>query len=294
MKVALVEDNPAHRAALALELDVPGRATVTGAYADAETALRELPRDWPDVVLVDLGLPGIDGATLIARLRALAPDLICVVHTSHEEPGRIFGALKAGAVGYLLKSAPPADLLLALEEAAAGGAPLARSVARHLLAHAVGTVPPPSVDLVPVRLGAGALRFVTPVEKTAPPEAPEPVDGTLSSLAADDRVFLKNDAGARFVPLAELAALVSCDNYSEVFVADGTRFLVRRSLKVWEAALPAELFVRVHRRALVNLAQIERIADPDGETPHLLLRGVKQPVTCSHRLSPELRRRFMR
>ncbi|MBC7367989.1 MAG: response regulator transcription factor, partial [Undibacterium sp.] len=114
MKIALVEDDPAQRTALALELDLPGRSVVTGAYADAESALRELPRAWPDVVLVDLSLPGLDGATLIARLRALAPQLVCVVHSSHEEPARIFGALKAGAVGYLLKDSSATDLLLAL------------------------------------------------------------------------------------------------------------------------------------------------------------------------------------
>lgn len=299
MKVALVEDDPAQRAALALELDVPGRATVVGAFADAESALRTLPSAWPDVILVDLSLPGIDGATLIARLRALAPHLVCVVHSSHDEPARIFGALKAGAVGYLLKDSSAPDLLLALEEAVAGGAPLARSVARQLLAH-VATAPSPApapsprppAHLLSVKLGAGALRFVTPAEKSAPTAAPEPADGALGSLAADDRVFLKNDRGARFVPLADVAAIVACDNYTDVFVADGSHFLVRRSLKAWEAALPAEQFLRVHRQTLVNFAQIERIADVDGDTPALTLRGMKQPVACSYRLSPELRRRL--
>jgi len=299
VKVALVEDDPAQRTALALELDVPGRATITGAYADAESALRELPRAWPDVVLVDLSLPGLDGATLIARLRALAPHLVCVVHSSHDEPARIFGALKAGAVGYLLKDASAPALLLALEEAVAGGAPLARSVARQLLAHvatspaaAPAPAPRPPDHLLSVRVGAGALRFVTPAEKSAPTAAPEPADGALGNLAADDRVFLKNNHGARFVPLADLAAIISCDNYTDVFVADGSHFLVRRSLKAWAAALPAELFARVHRQTLVNLAQIEHIADLDGDAPALTLRGLKQPVACSHRLSPDLRRRL--
>ena len=87
--------------------------------------------------------------------------------------------------------------------------------------------------------------------------------------------------------------MTSCDNYSEVFVSDASRFLVRRSLKAWESALPSELFVRVHRQALVNLTQIDRIHDPDGDTPMLFMRGVKTAVTCSHRLTPELRRRLM-
>ncbi|MBC7366647.1 MAG: LytTR family transcriptional regulator [Undibacterium sp.] len=142
-------------------------------------------------------------------------------------------------------------------------------------------------------MGAGALRFVTPAVKSAPTAAAEPADAALGSLDADDHVFLKNTHAARFVPLAEFAAVVSCDNYTDVFVADGSHFLVRRSLKAWEAALPAELFARVHRQALVNLAQIEGIADPDGDAPALTLRGMKQPIACSHRLSPELRRRLL-
>jgi two-component system, LytTR family, response regulator len=138
----------------------------------------------------------------------------------------------------------------------------------------------------PVRL-AEALRRLGPVATSASESTERP----LGSLSADDRVFLKNDRGARFVPLADLAAVISCDNYSEVFVADGTHFLVRRSLKIWETALPPDVFVRVHRQSLVNLAHLERIDDPDGDTPALRLRGVKQPIACSHRLTPELRRR---
>jgi len=114
----------------------------------------------------------------------------------------------------------------------------------------------------------------------------------LGTLAAGDRVFLKNDRGARFVALADLAAVVSCDNYTDVYVRDGSHFLVRRSLKAWETALPGDLFVRVHRQALVNLQQIEQIEDPDGEAPALRLRGMKQSVACSHRLAPDLWRRL--
>jgi two-component system LytT family response regulator len=124
----------------------------------------------------------------------------------------------------------------------------------------------------------------------APAESPE-AERPLGTLAANDRVFLKNDRGARFVPLADLAVVISSGNYTEVFVADGSRFFVRRSLKTWETALPPDHFIRVHRQALVNLALIERIENFDSDTPTLQLRGVKQPVACSYRLTPELRRR---
>jgi two-component system LytT family response regulator len=135
----------------------------------------------------------------------------------------------------------------------------------------------------PARLAAALQRF-----------APAPTAGSATPFADGDRVYLKGERSARFVPLAELSALVASDNYTEVHVADGARFLVRRSLKAWEAILPAATFLRVHRQILVNLAQVERIDAPDSDTPALHLRGFRQPVVCSHRLSPELRRRLPR
>lgn len=137
----------------------------------------------------------------------------------------------------------------------------------------------------PARLADAVSRLPA----AAPVPAPEQ---PLGRLGPGDRVWLKGERGARFVFLADVVALVSCDNYSEVFVADGAHFLVRRPLKQWEAALPPELFVRVHRQALVNLAHLDRVDNPDGEAPTLRLRGMDRPVACSHRLAPELRRRL--
>jgi two-component system LytT family response regulator len=119
------------------------------------------------------------------------------------------------------------------------------------------------------------------------PPAPLPL-----IFSTDDRVFLKNDRVARLVPVTELSAIIARENYTDAVLADGSRFFLRRTLKAWEESLPADLFLRVHRTTLVNLRHIERIADPDGETPQLHLRGVPDPVACSHRLSPELRRRL--
>lgn len=143
------------------------------------------------------------------------------------------------------------------------------------------------------RLAASLARLAPALPATAnASESPDTTERALGSLAASDRVFLKSDRGSRFVALSDVAAVMSCDNYSDVFLADSSRFLVRRSLKAWETALPAEMFARVHRQALVNLTQIERIEEPDGDTPSLRLRGMKQSVACSHRLTPELLRRL--
>lgn len=125
----------------------------------------------------------------------------------------------------------------------------------------------------------------SPLPTTTSPSTP---------LRPDDRVFLKSDQSARFVPLVEISAVISNQNYTDALLADGSRFFIRRTLKSWEEALPAELFLRVHRTTLVNLRHIERITDPESETPQLHLRGIAAPVACSHRLSPELRRRLVK
>ena len=132
----------------------------------------------------------------------------------------------------------------------------------------------------PARLAAALGRLAQP---SFPPAA---------ALVVGDRVYLKSERLARFVPLNDLSAIVANDNYTDVFVADGAHFLMRRPMKAWELILPAAQFLRVHRGAIVNLAQIDRIDEPDSETPVLHVRGARAPITCSHRLSPELRRRL--
>lgn len=141
------------------------------------------------------------------------------------------------------------------------------------------------------RLGRALARLALP-PRPAAGEPAEPGEAPLGNLVPGDRVFLKNERGARFVPVSQLAAIVSCDNYTEVYVADGAHYLVRRSLKAWEVALPVDAFVRVHRQAVINLTQLERLENADGTPPALYLRGMKHPVMTSHRLSPDLLRRL--
>jgi two-component system LytT family response regulator len=163
-------------------------------------------------------------------------------------------------------------------------------------AHAVRAFEVNALDylLKPVsaeRLGRALARLALP-PRPAAGEPAEPGEAPLGNLVPGDRVFLKNERGARFVPVSQLAAIVSCDNYTEVYVADGAHYLVRRSLKAWEVALPVDAFVRVHRQAVINLTQLERLENADGTPPALYLRGMKHPVMTSHRLSPDLLRRL--
>jgi DNA-binding NarL/FixJ family response regulator len=133
IKVALVEDDAPVREALAgLIRRSPGFLCV-GAYADGETALAEIPRQKPDVVLMDIKLPGISGIECIRALRVTYPAVHIVMLTVYDEVGQLLESLLAGASGYLLKRTPADKLLEAIEEASLGGAPMTRKIARKVV-----------------------------------------------------------------------------------------------------------------------------------------------------------------
>lgn len=133
IRVAIVEDQREIREGLvALLADAP-RFHSEGAWGSMEEALPTLETSPPDVVLVDLGLPGMSGTEGIRLLKAHRPTLLTVVLTVYEDDERIFDALCAGACGYLLKKTPAPHLLASLEEAVAGGAPMSPEIARRVV-----------------------------------------------------------------------------------------------------------------------------------------------------------------
>lgn len=133
VRVMVVEDHRGTREALAVLLaGTPGYACV-GAFGSAALALEELGRLGPQVVLVDLELPGMGGVEFVRRCRERYPAVELVVLTIHDEAERVMPALEAGAGGYLVKGLPPAKLLEAITEVALGGAPMSGSVARMVL-----------------------------------------------------------------------------------------------------------------------------------------------------------------
>jgi DNA-binding NarL/FixJ family response regulator len=133
IRVALVEDNTTIRQGLAALIDgTPGFRCV-GAYGDCESWLAELREMPADVVLVDIGLPGISGIEGVRRARAILPDLNVLILTIYEENDLVFEALCAGACGYLVKKTPPARLLEAIQEAHGGGSPMSSHIARQVV-----------------------------------------------------------------------------------------------------------------------------------------------------------------
>jgi DNA-binding NarL/FixJ family response regulator len=133
IRVFVIEDSTSVREALALLLDGSPGFAVAGTAGNAESALAANPLVPPDVVLVDIGLPGISGIDALPGLRDHWPHAELLMLTIHDDGPRIFSALCAGAMGYLLKTTPPATLLEAIREARDGGAPMSASVARQVV-----------------------------------------------------------------------------------------------------------------------------------------------------------------
>lgn len=131
--VAIVEDNNDFRASLARYLnDAPGHRCVC-ACSTAEEALQKIPRLLPDVVLMDIHLPSMSGVACTRQLKELCPAVQILILTVYEDNERIFGALQAGAGGYLLKRADPADILRAIQDVKQGGAPMSNQIARRVV-----------------------------------------------------------------------------------------------------------------------------------------------------------------
>ena len=134
IRVAIVEDRREIRDGLATIISGTPGFRCTGAYRSMEEALESVDGNLPDVVLNDIGLPGMSGIDGIRILKQRHPALLVLMLTIYDDDDRIFEALCAGASGYLLKKTPPARLLELLREAVAGGAPMSPEVARRVVA----------------------------------------------------------------------------------------------------------------------------------------------------------------
>lgn len=133
MRVALVEDNKILLENLKILLSGESGITVTGAYASAEDALAGIRKAKPEILLTDLGLPGMSGVDLIKEVKNKLPDVEIIAHTIYEDRGNVFAALKAGATGYILKGSSPREIIEALHSIHQGGAPMSAKIARKVI-----------------------------------------------------------------------------------------------------------------------------------------------------------------
>ena len=139
--VAIVEDDAGIRDALIRILGRSRDFRCLGCYPSAEEALHELPTVKPDVVLMDINLPGMSGVECVRKLKAQAFSAHIVMLTVYEDSEQIFESLAAGATGYLLKRTPPAELLEAIRDVHSGGAPMSSQIARKVVQSFRGAAP---------------------------------------------------------------------------------------------------------------------------------------------------------
>lgn len=133
MRVVLIEDLRDIREGLTALINGTAGFRCVAAFGSMESALARLERERPEVVLTDLGLPGMSGIEGIARMRAMFADVPIIALTIYDNDDQIFNALCNGANGYLLKNTPPARLLEALQEAVDGGAPMSPTIAARVV-----------------------------------------------------------------------------------------------------------------------------------------------------------------
>lgn len=137
-----------------------------------------------------------------------------------------------------------------------------------------------------------APRLAAALERAAARAAPVPTAPPPLRLAREDRVLVKVGASLRFIELAAIGAIRSCENYTELLLVNGEKPLVLRSLKAWEDLLPEDSFVRVHRQTLVNLAHVRAIVRLGGDDVQFELAPPLPPVAASRRQLADLRHRF--
>lgn len=134
LRIGIVEDNHELRESLQHMVEAATGLTFACAFSNAEDAIRNLPKDEPDVVLMDIHLPFRNGIECTRALKDLCPDLRVLILTVYEDSESIFDALKAGASGYLLKRSTPSEILAAITDVAEGGAPMSSQIARQVVA----------------------------------------------------------------------------------------------------------------------------------------------------------------
>jgi DNA-binding NarL/FixJ family response regulator len=133
ISVSIVEDSEQVRSTLTKLIDRAEGFRCLSQYANAEAALEGLPRDKPDVVIMDINLPGMNGVECVRQLKQSLPDMQVMMLTAYEDTENIFNALAAGASGYMLKRTPRDELLAAIKEVQRGGSPMTTHIARKVV-----------------------------------------------------------------------------------------------------------------------------------------------------------------
>lgn len=135
INVSIVEDNTGTREGLVKLFNRADGFACQRSYPTGEAAVLGIPNETPQVALIDINLPGISGIECVRQLKNLCPEMHVLMLTTYEESDLIFESLRAGANGYLLKKMPAKELIEAVQQVHAGGAPMSMQIARKVVAH---------------------------------------------------------------------------------------------------------------------------------------------------------------
>jgi len=133
IKVSIVEDDPRVRKSLSQLVDLSEGFRCVSQFPTAEKALAGLPADPPEVVVMDINLPGMDGVECVRKLKQILPQCQILMLTVYDQTDSIFNALAAGASGYLLKQTAPSELLASIRDVHNGGSPMSSHIARKVV-----------------------------------------------------------------------------------------------------------------------------------------------------------------
>ncbi len=133
IRIVIVEDDAQIREGLSYLIQNSPGFCCSGCYGEAELFLENIRTDQPDVVLMDIGLPGMSGIECVTRLKADFPGIQVIMLTVYDDDQAIFNSLQAGSTGYLLKKTPPVKLLEAIDDVYKGGSPMSSSIARQVV-----------------------------------------------------------------------------------------------------------------------------------------------------------------
>lgn len=133
IRIAIFDDNHKRRESLEMLIDLTEGMVCAGSFVNCSNVLMDIESSRPDLVLMDIDMPGVNGIEGVTIIRKKYPVLKILMQTVFEEDEKIFTCIRAGADGYILKKASPSELLKAIEEAMNGGAPMTPSIARQVL-----------------------------------------------------------------------------------------------------------------------------------------------------------------
>lgn len=133
IRVCIFEDNEALRKSLSELISIDNELEFVGSFPNALHVLEEIKKNKPDVLLMDIGMPGMTGIEAVALVRKKFPEIKVIMQTVFDDDNKVFQSICAGAVGYLLKKTPPLQILDSIKQAAEGGAPMTPSIAIKVL-----------------------------------------------------------------------------------------------------------------------------------------------------------------